>query len=144
MEVSTIRVTADGEAQLINIPQISTYGNIWVREVVLNKGERKVGHKHEFDHLHFLTSGKAIITVFDADKKSVILSREYTSPAWIKVPKNHFHDIESLEDGTVGYCIQALRNDSEEVIATDYISDKDFIDEVKAYEEAKGIQDEDL
>ncbi len=125
--------------------KIRTYGNIWVREIKLNKNEKKEGHKHPFDHLHFLSNGRALVTVYDIhDPTKILLQKEYTAPAWIKVPKEHFHDIQALEDNTLGYCIQALHNLEGNVIATDYVNDPDWMYEVKKFEEENGMNDETL
>jgi len=119
---------------------VHTYGNIWVREIRFEKaGESKAGHKHEFDHLHFLAKGKVLLRIYE-DKDKLLLETKKESPAWIKVPKEHFHDIVALEDNTLGYCIQALRNEVGEVVDTDFTSD--FMDEVQSFEKKNGRPDE--
>ena len=124
---------------------VITYGNIWTRQIKMNEGQIKAGHKHQFDHLHFLASGSVVINVYDTkDRDKVIYSGEYVAPAWIKVPKEHFHDIRALEDGTTGYCIQALHNEDGNVVDTDYSNDKDWIELVNEYEKNNGMQDEEL
>lgn len=117
-----------------NSHKVRTYGNIWVKKINLkNKGDVKQGHKHEFDHLHFIASGSAKITVY-SDKDTILLEKEYMADSWIKVPKEHFHTIEALEDNTVGYCIQSLLGENNQVVETDYLYDTDFIKEVEEYE----------
>jgi hypothetical protein len=134
-------VTVDGEAAPRCTAKVKTYGNIWTRELSMNKGESKAGHKHEFDHLHFLAKGSVTIRVYDADDaEKIILEKQYDAPSWIKVPKEHFHDIVALKNNTLGYCIQAVRNEEGEVAATDY--DKDWMEEVAEYEKANGLRDE--
>ncbi len=136
-------VVVDGEAAPRCKANVKTYGNIWTRELRMDKGESKAGHKHEFDHLHFLAYGSVQIRVYDQqDKEKTILEETYVAPSWIKVPKEHFHDIIALEDGTLGYCIQAIRNEEGEVSATDY--GKDWMEEVNDYEKKNGMQDETL
>ena len=121
---------------------VKTYGNIWTRELNLKKGEAKAGHKHQFDHLHFLASGKVEIRVYNSqDKDKTIFKGIYTSPAWIKVPKNHFHDILALED-SLGYCIQAIHNENGEVVDTDYANDEDWMEEVRQFEQKTKLADE--
>jgi len=122
---------------------VKTYGNIWTRHLKMNKGESKAGHKHEFDHLHFLASGSVEIRVYKTEDKSApLLVKDFKAPTWIKVPKEHFHDIVALEDGTEGYCIQAIRNEDKEVVDSDYAYDTDWLEEVKAYETANNLADE--
>ncbi len=141
MKKSNRSVIVDGKAAPKCTANIKTYGNIWTRELSLNKGEAKAGHKHEFDHLHFLASGSVSIRVYNKhDKKKLLVENEYTAPSWIKVPKEHFHDIIALEDNTLGYCIQAIRNEDGEVLGTDYT--KDYLDVVNNFEETNGMVDE--
>jgi hypothetical protein len=137
-------VIKDGKAMDACQAKVKTYGNIWTREVYFKKaGEIKKGHKHEFDHLHFVASGSVKISVYDAnDKDKPILIKNYTAPAWIKVPKEHFHDIVALEDETRGYCIQAIVNKDGDVVDTDYAYDQDWIDEVNEFERKNGLLDE--
>ena len=136
-------VIVDGEAAPRCTAKVKTYGNIWTRELRLAKGEAKAGHKHEFDHLHFLSAGSVSIRVYDQkDKEIVLFEGEYKAPSWIKVPKEHFHDIIALEDDTLGYCIQAINNEDGEVIATDYANDEDWMKQVNAYERKNGLRDE--
>jgi hypothetical protein len=123
---------------------IKTYGNIWTREIkFLRAGDYKPGHKHKFDHLHFLANGSVQVRVYDDKLKDKILfQKDYTAPAWIKVPKEHFHDIIALEDNSVGYCIQAVRDDDGNVTETDYAKDKDWMEEVNQFEKENGLADE--
>jgi hypothetical protein len=126
--------------------KIKTYGNIWTRELHYEKaGEMKKGHKHEFDHLHFLAKGSVQISVYDKqDRDKVLFRKDYTAPAWIKVPKEHFHDIIALEDDTLGYCIQAVTEEDGTILKTDYALDEDWMEEVRKFEEENGQPDEEL
>ncbi len=123
--------------------KVITYGNIWTRQLKMQRGEIKGGHKHKFDHLHFLVMGAIIINIYDnKNREKVILSKEYIAPAWIKVPKEHLHDIRALSDNTLGYCIQALNNEDGNVVDSDYENDKDWMDQVLEYEKQNGLRDE--
>ena len=125
--------------------KIITYGNIWTRELRLNKGETKAGHKHKFDHLHFLAIGSVFLRVYDErNRTKVLFEKEYTAPEWIKVPKEHFHDIEALEDNTLGYCIQAIQNPNGNIAETDYGNDEDWMEQVRKFEHLNGLKDEEL
>ncbi len=125
--------------------KVITYGNIWTREIKMNKDDIKAGHKHEFDHLHFLSQGSIHIRIFDnINRNNIIFEKNYTAPEWIKVPKEHFHDIVALEDNTLGYCIQALANPEGNVSKTDYANDEDWMEEVRKFEHLNGLLDETL
>lgn len=117
---------------------VKTYGNIWAKEIELRKkGDKKEGHKHEFDHLHFIHRGRVLLSIYNReDRSKLLLQKEYKAGDWVKVPKEHFHDMEALEPNTIGYCIQAVRTANNEVIGTDYNYDDDFLKEVKAYEDS--------
>ena len=131
----------EGERCKVNV---KTYGNIWTRELnFVKRGDVKSGHKHEFDHLHFVAKGSVFVTVYDNNEKlNPILKKRYVAPAWIKVPKEHFHDIIALEDDSLSYCIQAILNEEGDVKGTNYRYDKDLMDEVKEFEERHNFPDE--
>lgn len=81
------------------------FGNIWVRQNMLAKaGDKTLGHKHHFDHVSLLCSGKVRVTVADFPPK------EFTAPTFIVVRKEYEHHFEALEDQTVWYCVFALRD----------------------------------
>lgn len=118
-----IKIEADGYIEDNPLCCAKTYGNIWVMEVNLQDGDKKYGHKHEFDHLHFLAKGKVKINIYGSEARTAVERSEVVeAPAWLKVPKERFHDIEALTDST-GYCMQALRNVDGEVLETDYEDD---------------------
>jgi len=102
---------------------VNVYGNIWVREMIFpHKGDIKRGHRHQFDHLHFVAKGKVNIQIKDAND-NIIGEEEHVAGDWIKVPKEVYHSVIALEDNSVGYCIQALRDEQGEVMETDYLKD---------------------
>lgn len=137
-------VYKNGSAVGKEIADIKTYGNIWTRHLKLNKiGDTKKGHKHDFDHLHFVAKGKVLISAYDnKDRTNLIFQKEYSAGSWIKVPKEHFHDIKALEDNTEGYCIQALLTRDNEVPDTNYALDDDWMREVEEFEKINGCKDE--
>ena len=105
------------------IATTNVYGNVWVREMVfVNKGDIKGGHRHQYDHLHFVAKGKVNVQTKDALGK-VLTEKEYGAGSWIKVPKEVYHTVIALEDMSIGYCIQAMRDEDGEVMETDYKKD---------------------
>jgi len=121
------------------IATINVYGNVWVREMVfVNKGDTKVGHKHQFDHLHFVAKGRINIQTKDC-AGNILSEQEYESGSWIKVPKEVYHTIIAIEPMSVGYCIQALRDEDGEIMETDYLNDLE--EESKCIDCSSPIQD---
>ena len=91
--------------------EMGYFGNIWVRQNVLpNAGDSAGGHKHKFDHISLLTSGKVKIEVEGKEPK------EFTAPTFIVVRKEQKHKITALEDNTIYYCVFALRDLDGEVM----------------------------
>ena len=87
------------------------FGNIWVRQHVLNlAGDHHNGHKHHFDHVTLLTAGKVKIELEGSDPK------EFTAPTFIVIRKELQHKLTALEDNTHYYCVFALRNLDGEVM----------------------------
>lgn len=91
-------------SDLIKRAELGYFGNIWVRQNVLEKaGQSNQGHKHKFDHVSLLTQGKVSVKVEGYEPK------EFTAPTFIVIRKEHNHTFTALEDNTAWYCIFALR-----------------------------------
>lgn len=91
--------------------ELGYFGNIWVRQNVLElAGQTHGGHEHKFDHVTLLVSGKVSVEIEGSEPK------EFTAPTFIVVRKEHRHKITSLVDGTVYYCVFALRDLDGEVM----------------------------
>ena len=85
--------------------ELGYFGNIWVKQNVLElAGEAFNGHEHKFDHVTLLVSGKVSVELEGSDAK------EFTAPTFIVIRKEHRHKITALADGTVYYCVYALRD----------------------------------
>ena len=85
--------------------ELGYFGNIWVRQNILEKeGESHPGHKHHFDHVTLLVTGKVKIEVEGHSEK------EFQSPTFIVIKKEHKHKITALTDNVIYYCVFALRN----------------------------------
>lgn len=74
-------------------------GGVYAKEIHLPAGSFVVQHKHGFDHLSVLASGRVYVGV-DAD---II---EYTAPACILIKAGASHVVEAVEDA-VWYCVHA-------------------------------------
>lgn len=91
--------------------ELGYFGNIWVRQNVLElAGEAHDGHEHKFDHVTLLVSGKVSVELEGSEAK------EFAAPTFIVIRKEHQHKITALEDGTVYYCVFALRDLDGEVM----------------------------
>lgn len=91
--------------------ELGYFGNIWVRQNLLERtGQAHDGHKHKFDHVTLLVSGKVNVELQGSDAK------EFTAPTFIVIRKEHNHKITALEDNTLYYCVYALRDIDGEVM----------------------------
>ena len=91
--------------------ELGYFGNIWVRQNVLElAGESQDGHEHKFDHVTLLVSGKISVQVAEDEPK------EFIAPTFIVIRKERQHKITALADGTVYYCVFALRDIDGEVM----------------------------
>jgi hypothetical protein len=91
--------------------ELGYFGNIWVRQNVLElAGEAHEGHEHKFDHVTLLVSGKVSIQIGEE------VPKEFTAPTFIVIRKQHNHKITAMADGTVYYCVFALRDIDGEVM----------------------------
>jgi len=83
---------------------IGCVSNLYSRMMHFEKaGDTEQGHKHQFDHLTLLATGKLKVTV-----EGVVT--EFTAPHMIYIHKDKNHELVALEDNTVAYCIHALRD----------------------------------
>jgi hypothetical protein len=90
--------------------ELGYVGNIWVRQNVLEKaGQANQGHKHKFDHVSLLTTGRVSVEVDGYPAK------EFTAPTFIVIKKEHNHKFTALEDNTIWYCVFAMRDINGEV-----------------------------
>jgi hypothetical protein len=85
--------------------ELGYFGNIWVRQNSLpKKGEYVEGHKHHFDHVSMLISGKVKVEVEGFEPT------EFTAPTFIVIKKEHQHKFTALEDNSAWFCVFALRD----------------------------------
>lgn len=100
--------------------RITVKGNLWLRQMYFAKaGDRNEGHEHNFDHMTLLAHGSVNVHVEGNVTK-------FTAPNMILITKGKRHFVEALEDGTIAYCVHALRNaesEESEILDADQIPD---------------------
>lgn len=78
--------------------------NIWIRQMHFAKaGDMNEGHVHKYDHVTLLAKGSAKVHVNGK-------TTEFIAPNVIYIKAGSNHNIEAMEDGTVAYCVHAIRN----------------------------------
>jgi quercetin dioxygenase-like cupin family protein len=78
-------------------------------------GDANEGHVHNYDHTTLLAYGSVRVHVDDN-------ATDFKAPHMIFIKAGKSHYIEALEDGTVAYCVHALRDkDSEDILDPDQI-----------------------
>jgi quercetin dioxygenase-like cupin family protein len=85
--------------------------NLWTRQMYFAKaGDANEGHIHNYDHTTLLAYGSVRVHV-DGN------TTDFKAPQMIYIKAGKSHFIEALEDGTVAYCVHALRDkDTEDII----------------------------
>ena len=85
--------------------------NLWTRQMFFAKaGDANEGHVHNYDHTTLLAYGSVRVHVDDN-------TTDFKAPHMIFIKAGKSHYLEALEDGTVAYCVHALRNkDSEDIL----------------------------
>lgn len=82
---------------------IGSAGNVYVRMMTFNEAEtEEPPHKHIFDHIQILATGRVKITVNGKES-------EHVAPKMIYIKKNVAHSIVALEPGTTLMCVHGLR-----------------------------------
>ena len=72
---------------------------VYSRKMTIPKGVKVPTHKHKFNHMSIVASGKVQVIV-DGETK------EYTAPTQIEIKKDQVHTVIALEE-TVWFCIHA-------------------------------------
>jgi len=83
---------------------VSCVASVYVRHMVFeNIGDIELGHSHQFDHQTLVAKGS--IKVKANGKETV-----FTAPHCVFIKAGVEHELTSLEEDTVVYCIHALRD----------------------------------
>lgn len=88
---------------------LGCYANIWIRQKKFEKAGQTIGgHKHKYDHVSLLSSGTVEVKVDN-------ITKTFTAPTFIVIRKDKIHDVTSLTDDVLWYCIFANRDIEGEV-----------------------------
>lgn len=88
--------------------KMTCVSNLWLRQMHFTKaGDRNEGHVHNFDHVTLLAKGSVEV---DVEGQKTI----FAAPHMIYIAKGKRHFLTALEDGTVAYCVHALRTGERE------------------------------
>ena len=80
-------------------------GNIFVRQMFFaSKGDAKETHVHQFDHMTLLAKGSVEVTVEGK-------THTFVAPQMIWIAKDKDHQLVALEDGTLAFCVHAIRDE---------------------------------
>lgn len=83
---------------------VSCVASVYVRHMVFEHiGDIELGHSHQFDHQTLVAKGS--IKVKANGKETV-----FTAPHCVFIKAGVEHELTSLEEDTVVYCIHALRD----------------------------------
>ena len=83
---------------------IGSAGNVYVRMMTFPEvGIEEKPHKHIFDHIQILATGKVKITVDGKES-------EHTAPKMIYIKKYVAHSIVAIEPNTILMCVHGLRD----------------------------------
>jgi quercetin dioxygenase-like cupin family protein len=98
----------------MHVTYLGCYGNVYLRQHILNSGESVQGHKHYYDHVTLITQGKIVVEIEGHNPK------EFCAPNFVVINKDIKHTITALEDNTMYFCIFALRDKDGVVIEDMY------------------------
>jgi len=117
---------------------VSCVASVYVRQMHFAKaGDVEQGHSHQFDHQTLLAKGSLKIVLEGVENT-------YHAPHIIFIRKDHRHELTALEDGTVCFCIHALRDGEDvcDIIPPDAIPMG--AGSAEAFSKAKGLLNEPL
>jgi len=83
---------------------IGLVSNLWSKMLYFKKaGDMEPGHKHLFGHMTLLATGKLRVNVDGT-------TTDFEAPHMIYIKAGKLHELTALVDGTLAYCIHALRD----------------------------------
>lgn len=90
--------------------ELGYFGNIWVRQNVLEKtGDSAGGHYHLFDHVSLLAKGTVEVEIEGYPP------RQFIAPTFIVIKKEYKHKFTAITDDVLWYCVFAIRDENGEL-----------------------------
>jgi len=90
------------------VSNMACVSNLWLRQMhFLKAGDQNEGHSHNFDHMTLLAHGSVEVDV-EGNKTT------FSAPHMIYIAKGKRHFLTALQDGTIAYCVHALRTGERE------------------------------
>ena len=90
-------------------------GNIFIRPMKFAKaGEKREGHKHNFDHTTIVFKGAVHVSAKLPDGR--VIERDFRAPAHFLVKAEVEHEISALADETEAWCVYAHRTPQGDVV----------------------------
>jgi quercetin dioxygenase-like cupin family protein len=90
------------------VTNLACVSNLWLRQMhFVNAGDANEGHVHNFDHVTLLAKGSVTVDVEGQ-------LTEFTAPHMIYIAAGKRHFLTAKEDGTLAYCVHALRTGERE------------------------------
>jgi quercetin dioxygenase-like cupin family protein len=91
--------------------------NVYIRQMTFaHAGDQEIGHSHTYDHISLVSSGSALVEVYDEAAQDYLAGREFHAPAMVFVQEGRVHRITATTDNTVVCCVHALRDSDGEII----------------------------
>ncbi len=110
--------------------------NVWIHTMFFEKkGDFKNGHKHNFDHAHLVCAGSVEVYVMNYIDGMIEADRTllgvFKQGDRFLVPKETSHTVIALEDGSLGACIQAVRDNETGDIISAFDNSKEWDSDFK-------------
>lgn len=88
-------------------------GNVYIRDMMLGKGGKIDGHKHNFDHTTIVFKGAVHVKAKCPDGR--IIEQDFIAPSHFLVLKDVEHEITAIADDTVFWCVYSHRTPQGEI-----------------------------
>lgn len=110
------------ELSQAKVDDMGTFGNVHIRKLYFPTASTiHDGHRHSFDHVSFLVSGRVRVEVEGFPPK------EYSTGSIIMIRGELFHKITALEDETVWLCISTAADFDDNYLDDMYTKEQDPI-----------------